>query len=243
MRNLIAAMIARLPKPLRGDGALLAAFLAAAVLLLLFGHLASEMLEGETLAIDRHILRGLRTAANAAVPIGPKWLTQVFVDVTALGGAPLLTLVTLASIGLLFALRKPATALFVAAAVGCGTGLAALLKLLFARVRPEIVPHLVDATGLSFPSGHATNSAIVYLTLGALLANAHERPAVRAYLIGVAMLLTVAIGVSRIWLGVHWPSDVVGGWCAGAGWALACWSVERTLQHRRTIEPAPADTD
>ncbi|MBO9711281.1 phosphatase PAP2 family protein [Sphingomonas sp.] len=242
MNTEITAIFARLPLPrfLREDGAMLAGFLGTAALALGFLKFASEVTEGETLAIDRHILRGLRTAADPAVPVGPAWLTQAFVDVTALGGVTVLALVTLASTGFLFAARKPATAMSVAFAIVGGSLYAVGLKLVFERPRPDVVPHLVDAVGLSFPSGHATNSAIVYLTLGALLARAQERGAVRAYLIGIAILLTMLVGFSRIWLGVHWPSDVAAGWCAGAVWALLCWIVERALQRRHAVE-APGE--
>ena len=111
-----------------------------------------------------------------------------------------------------------------------------LLKLFFARPRPDIVTHLVNTYSTSFPSGHAMNSAIVYLTLGALLARAEGDRTVRIYLMAVPLLLTLLIGFSRIYLGVHWPSDVLAGWCVGATWAILCSWVARTLQRRRTIE-------
>ena len=112
-----------------------------------------------------------------------------------------------------------------------------LLKDAFHRPRPQIVPHLVYASGESFPSGHSMLSATIYLTLGALLARSHERKRLKAYLLFVAGLLTVAIGVSRVYLGVHWPTDVLAGWTAGSIWALLCWLVARSLQKNRTVEP------
>ena len=113
-----------------------------------------------------------------------------------------------------------------------------LLKQIFGRERPEVVPHLVQVDSLSFPSGHAFNSAIVYLTLGALLARTEQRRAAKVYILACAFLLAVIIGFSRVYLGVHYPSDVVAGWCAGAAWAAASATLARRLQHRHQLEEA-----
>ena len=108
---------------------------------------------------------------------------------------------------------------------------------MFSRARPELVQHLVEVTNASFPSGHAMNSAITYLTLGALLARTEKSTAIRIYLIALAILLTLTIGFSRVYLGVHWPSDVIAGWCLGGAWAVLCSLAARTLQRRRMLEP------
>ncbi|HEX8365674.1 MAG TPA: phosphatase PAP2 family protein [Allosphingosinicella sp.] len=117
------------------------------------------------------------------------------------------------------------------------------LKALFMRPRPDVVAHLVDVTSTSFPSGHATNSAVVYLTLGALLARTQTSRRVRAYLmaVAIALTLTLTVGFSRVYLGVHWPTDVVAGWCVGAAWATSCGLLARFLQRRRTLEQPTAD--
>jgi undecaprenyl-diphosphatase len=125
----------------------------------------------------------------------------------------------------------------VAIAASTGGGLSTLMKVLFARERPDIVPHLSIATSPSFPSGHSMLAAVIYLTLGALLARFARRRRLRAYVLAVALLLTVLVGSSRVYLGVHYPSDVLGGWMAGLGWALLCWLAARYLQSRGAVEP------
>jgi len=201
------------------DRALLAALLLIGAALFAFFKLASEVGEGETMALDRAILIGLR---NPASPAGPRWLTEAMTETTAFGSVTGLFLVTSAVIGYLLISRRHRTALFVLLATGSGTGAAKLLKLLYDRPRPSLVPHLVDVSSASFPSGHSADSAIVYLTIAALLARTVPERALRLYILGVAGLLVVLIGVSRIYLGVHWPSDVVAGWTFGAAWALGC---------------------
>jgi undecaprenyl-diphosphatase len=79
-------------------------------------------------------------------------------------------------------------------------------------------------------------SAVIYLTLGALLARFAVRRRVRVYVVGVSLLLTLLIGITRVFLGVHYPSDVLAGWSAGLGWALLCWLVARYLQYRGAVE-------
>ena len=204
------------------ERALLVTLLLIGAALFAFFQLASEVSEGDTLAFDRAILVGLRTAADPAVPIGPKWLPETMTDLTAFGSPTGLLLVCAAVIVYLLLMRRLRTALFVFAASAGGMALGSLLKHLYARPRPALVPHLVQVASSSFPSGHATDSAIVYLTLAALLARTAPDRAVRIYIIGVAILLTLMIGCSRVFLGVHYPSDVVAGWTIGATWALAC---------------------
>lgn len=198
------------------------------------------MLEGDKFAVDRAILRGLRTAADPAVPVGPHWILPAMMDVTALGSVTILTIITVLSVGFLLALRRRSTALFVGLAVISGALLSAALKAFFFRPRPEIVPHLVEVTSASFPSGHAMNSAFVYLTLAALLARSQRGRRVRIYLISVAMILTLLVGVSRVYLGVHWPTDVLAGWSAGAIWAAICSVIERALLRQDPMDGEPA---
>lgn len=216
---------------------ILAAFLAVAVLLGLFAVLGSEMAEGETLAFDRQVLLGLRQAADLATPLGPAWLVRAMVDLTSLGGVAVLTLVTFLAAGFLLSSRKPALALFVLASVGGGALVGTLLKSLFLRARPDVVPHLVQVDSASFPSGHAMNSAVVYLTLGALLARSMGDWRIRGYLLMVSILLVVLIGFTRIYVGVHWPTDVLAGWAVGAAWAILCSVVAQALQRRSAVEP------
>ncbi|HEY4193476.1 MAG TPA: phosphatase PAP2 family protein, partial [Mesorhizobium sp.] len=154
-------------------------------------------------------------------------------DITSLGGTVVLCMVTLAAVVYLFVTRQPRTALFVLVSVVGGQALSSALKLAVDRPRPELVSHLVHVSTLSFPSGHAMMSAVTYLTLGALAARFVHGHAARIYLLTLAVLMTLMVGVSRVYLGVHWPSDVFAGWCAGFAWALLCWLAARLWQRRR----------
>ncbi|HEX6604898.1 MAG TPA: phosphatase PAP2 family protein [Sphingomicrobium sp.] len=237
--NELLAKGRRLPQRLLGvESRLLLWLLAAGLLVLLFLGLASEMAEGETLAWDRAVLLALRQPGDLAMPIGPPWLAKSLKDITALGGGAVLTLVTAIVAGYLLASRRAALAGFLVLSVAGGSIVGTLLKHLFGRDRPTVVPHLVDVQTLSFPSGHAFNSAIVYLTLGALLARTQQRRAVKVYILACAFFLAAIIGFSRVYLGVHYPSDVVAGWCAGAAWAGISVTVARRLQHGHQLEGA-----
>jgi undecaprenyl-diphosphatase len=201
-----------------------------------FLKIVSEMREGETHAVDEAILLALREPSDPSNPIGPPWVEAMFRDLTSLGSPVVLALITIAVVGYLWLERKRGTALFVVLAVVGGAVLETLLKLGFARPRPELVSHLVDVNSFSFPSGHATMATIIYLTLGVLLARVQERRRMKLYLLVVAIFVALLVGVSRVYLGVHWPTDVLAGWCVGAAWALACWLVATWLQRRGSIE-------
>jgi undecaprenyl-diphosphatase len=202
----------------------------------LFAALADEVMEGGTRKLDRSLLLALRRPGDLQ-PLGPPALLDAARDITALGGPPLLMLLT-AAVSLFLALDgKKHMALFVCASVGSGLLLSNLLKNSFDRARPDIVPHEVYASSSSFPSGHSMLSALTYLTLGAILARAHDSKLLKAYFLLIAVFLTVLIGVTRVYLGVHWPTDVLAGWTAGAVWALLCWLLARRLQRRHALEP------
>jgi undecaprenyl-diphosphatase len=149
-------------------------------------------------------------------------------------------MITLATIAFLVMAGKQRMALLVLAAVGGGMVASALLKIGFERPRPDLVPHAARVYTASFPSGHSMLSAVTYLTLGALLAQGQATRPLRAFFLGFAIVLTVMVGASRIYLGVHWPSDVLAGWCGGAAWAGLCWFVELQLQQRGQVE-SPTD--
>jgi len=200
-----------------------------------FATLASEVKEGETYSFDRRILLAMRRPGDLA-PKGSPAFQEAVRDVSALGGVSLLGLVTVIAIGFLALDGKSHMAYFAAGSVVGGMVVGALLKDIFQRPRPEIVPHVAYAVNTSFPSGHSMMSAVTYLTLGALLARSQERKRLKAYFLLLAALLTFMVGVSRVYLGVHWPTDVLAGWMAGAVWALLCWLVARWLQGRKTLE-------
>ncbi len=207
-------------------------------LLFAFLTIASEMREGETHAFDDAILRALRSPTDPADPIGPFWVEAIMRDLTALGGYTVLALLTVLAITYLLMKGKRASAVLIGVAALGGMVLSNLLKLGFDRQRPDVVAHLVDVHSLSFPSGHAMLSAATYLTLGALLARSERGIVMRGYFMGVAIALTLLIGASRVYLGVHYPTDVLAGWCAGSAWAFLCWWIARWLQRRGSMEPS-----
>ncbi|MDX8470224.1 phosphatase PAP2 family protein [Mesorhizobium sp. VK23B] len=190
-------------------------------------------------AFDTEILLAFRHAGQPDSPIGPPWLQGAVRDITALGSTSVLVLIMTATIVYLLLIRRPATALFVFVAVAGGQLLSNLLKFEVDRPRPDLVSHLVNETSLSFPSGHAMLSAVTYLTLGSLAARFLPNQRTKIFVLGLAVLTTVLVGTSRVYLGVHWPSDVLAGWCAGFAWAMLCWLAARLLQRRKVM----ADSD
>jgi undecaprenyl-diphosphatase len=227
----------------RVESRILLAFLAAAAGLVLLDKVASAVVEGDPLALDREILLLLRQPGDLATPVGPAWLHQVMIDMTALGSVALLTTITMIAAGYLLAARKPWLAAFTVGAVTGGALISTLLKLAYARTRPDVVEHLVGIDSASFPSGHAMNSAVTYLTLAVLLARAEKSRAVRRYLVSAAIVLTLLVGFSRLYLGVHWPTDVAAGWIVGGLWAAMCSLWAKRLQAHHTIEDAGTDRE
>jgi undecaprenyl-diphosphatase len=199
--------------------------LGGCVLVLVFLMLASEVMEGDTLAMDTKIVRALRSADDPSRPIGPLWMAGVLEDLTALGGPTVTWLVIVSITGylLLEAKYRDAFVVFVTAASGDLVNHA--IKGVFSRARPTVVPHLRDAFSSSFPSGHSMESAIVYLTLAAMVMRIVKGRITKAYCFGLALLITFLVGVSRVFLGVHYPTDVIGGWIIGLFWASLCWLI------------------
>jgi undecaprenyl-diphosphatase len=208
------------------------------VCLLLWGFLAlaSEVMEGDTTSLDATILTSLRRADDPSRPIGPGWLEGVMLDLTALGGPTVLWLVVLSVVGFLVLQTRYRTAIIVAATAASGDLLNVVLKNLFVRPRPEVVPHLRDVSSTtSFPSGHAMESAIIYLTLGAMLMRLAERRLTKIYCIGIAVFLTLLVGISRVYLGVHYPTDVAAGWMFGFFWASLCWIIAKRFERETGV--------
>lgn len=210
------------------------AVLAGVALLLLalvwFGH---EIMEGDAAALDRAIVLAMRTPGDPAQPLGPYWLPSAVRDVTALGSSTVLTMVVIVTASFLALRRRFRSALLVLAATTLGALAVTFVKALIARARPDLVHQLMEEASHSFPSGHAANSAIVYLTLATLLFPVVRGWRMRGFVLATAMLLVGLIGISRVYLGVHWPSDVLAGWSFGSCWALLWWGIELRLLQRR----------
>lgn len=201
-----------------------------------FIELADEMLEGGTHAIDSFLLLALRSASDPADPIGPGWVEVMARDFTAMGGHGVLTLMSAAAIVYLLLSQRRHAALAVLVAVAGGALLTVALKLGFDRPRPDLVPHAVAVHDPSFPSGHSMMAAVTYLTLGALLARTEAALRLKLFWLGLALVLVLLVGASRVYLGVHWPSDVLAGWVVGAAWALGCGLAMQRLQRRGRVE-------
>ncbi len=229
MRQGVAALIARIEFPL------LLAGLVAAGCLWGFVEMAEVARDGVPHAFDTDILLALREPGHLGTPVGPHWLNGAMRDITSLGSTSILALVTVSVVAYFLVRRQPRTALFMLAAVAGGQVLGTLLKLGVERPRPELVPHLMNETSYSSPSGHAMMVGRHLLTLGSLAARALKDRAARNYVLCLAVAVT-CWWRSRIYLGVHWPSDVLGAWFAGFAWALACWLTARLLQRRKAVE-------
>jgi undecaprenyl-diphosphatase len=220
----------------------LIALILAAGVLFAFAKIADAVGDGGTRAFDEWLLVALRSPGNLADPIGPKWFEEMMRDFTAMGSTGVLTLMVITIAGFLTMTRKGHAALFVLASVIGGVLISQSMKWAYARPRPELVPHGAEVYTASFPSGHSMMAAVVYLTLGALLARTLADRPVKVYVLAVAVFATLLVGVSRVYLGVHWPTDVLAGWTLGAAWALICWLVMTWLQSRGQVEGAGRPT-
>lgn len=220
----------------RADAVLLASALAVVVCVLAFVLVADRVTAGHTQVFDDELMLRMR-AGSPSEPRGPSWLPGAMRDLTALGSAPVFVLFVLAVAGFLVVRRQfHALGLLLVATVG-GMLLNDFLKDAFARPRPPRALHLTEVRSMSFPSGHAMESAIIYLTLAAILARLVRTRVLQLYFVGVALFLTAVVGLSRVYLGVHYPSDVLAGWTAGLAWSLLCWTTARYLQQKGTVEP------
>lgn len=214
----------------------LAVFFALMATLWAFFALAEEVREGATGNFDRIILLSMRNLNDLSDPIGPRWVEEIGRDLTALGGNAVLTLLTLAVVGFLMLEGKRRVALVLVMATLGALSVSSLLKYSINRDRPNLVPHGSVVYTASFPSGHSMLAASTYLTMAALLVRVHRNRRIKAYILLVAIVTTILVGVSRVYLGVHWPTDVLAGWTLGAGWALLCWLLARWLQIHGAVE-------
>lgn len=228
--------IGKLIRAGQAEFATLAAVFLLAAALLAFARLTDEVVAGDTRTFDSTVLMAMRTPGHPNDPLGPPWFEEAVRDVTSLGSTVLIVVITATVAGFLAMSGTRHAAILMIVSVSTGGLLMSFLKQLFARSRPDLVAQSARVFSESFPSGHATLSAITYLTLGALLARVQTRRALKGYSLGVAITLTVLVGVSRVYLGVHWPTDVLAGWCLGGAWAITCWLVAAWLQRRGDVE-------
>jgi undecaprenyl-diphosphatase len=193
---------------------------------------------------DAAVLRTLRRLDDPTMPLGGRWVGDVARDITSLGGTVVLVLVVGLVAAYLAVDRRFRDAVAVAVASVGGVLLGVALKLIFERERPSVVPHLVVVHSASFPSGHSMLSAVIYPTLGALLARFAKRRATQVLPIAAAVGITILVGLSRLILGVHYPTDVLAGWSAGAAWAGASWLAVDGLARKGKVEGRqPGGTD
>ncbi len=213
----------------RFEARVLIGVILAAGALSAFLELGGEMAEGETEAFDRQIILALRSPGDPTDPIGSRSVEEAVRDITALGGTTLVVVVTLIGI-LAFAFhRRRIHALVLGGGVVLAWISSDIAKTLYGRARPDLVPHMAYVYSGSFPSGHSTMSAACYLILAMLIASLETRRRTKALAFITAGTVLVGVGASRIYLGVHWPSDVLAGWCLGAVWALIAWIALRSL--------------
>lgn len=208
----------------------------SAAFVFVFSQVAALVFTGNARGFDEWLLLAFRVPGDTTTPIGPAWLTEAARDFTGLGSTGVVVLTVVLTAIFLILTRKFSTAAYVIAAAALGTLLNNLLKVGFARPRPDIVAHSVEVHTASFPSGHSMMSAVVYLTLGMLLARSQADRRVKTFVVAVSVLLTLLIGTSRVYLGVHWPTDVLAGWALGAGWALLCWLLMLRMQRESQLE-------
>lgn len=212
-----------------------------AVFVLLFGvigflGIADEVMEGDTMQLDQRILMAMRMPGDPTQPIGPRWVEEVFRDFTGLGGTGVLGLLTVATLVYLWLMGMHRAAIYLLVAIVGGLLVSLALKAGFDRPRPDLISHGSIVYTSSFPSGHSMLSATVYLTGGAMLALLHARRTVRVFILACAVLATLLVGISRVYLGVHWPTDVLAGWAGGAAWAALCWLVAQRFRKRTGLE-------
>jgi undecaprenyl-diphosphatase len=218
----------------RGELGLIAAILAVAGGVLAFLGVADAVTDGHAKAFDQGLMLMLRHPGDISQPIGPHWLRLAATDLTSLGSIIVLALIVLIVMGLFAAQRRLREAALLFCACGSGLLMLDVLKLVFGRERPPVAMHAVEVGNASFPSGHAMLSAIVYLTLATLVAHFADRRREKTYALAAGAFVTLTVGVSRVYLGVHWPTDVMAGWALGAAWAMLWWLIAWIFEHRRT---------
>lgn len=216
---------------------ILGALFASAAALWAFIVIADEVVEGDTGSIDTWILLALHPRNPSDGSSATRWLWEFARDISGFGSVGVLALIVMATCALLLLVGRNRAALFVLSATLLSSTANALLKFYFNRPRPALIDHNLYVASSSFPSGHAMIATTVYLTLGAVLARMTDVVRLKLYILSIAVLLSGLVGLSRVYLGVHWPSDVLAGWAAGAGWALGAWGIARYIHLGKDAAP------
>lgn len=228
----------------RTEIAALSALLVIAVGVMTFIEVADDMTEADGQAFDQAVLHWLQPVPGD--PRGPWWLNEAAADLTSLGGISVLTLFAVVALGFLLIQRKRLSALLLVVGLAGGVALSEGLKALFERARPPVEYQAVETLNASFPSGHALLSTVFYLTLGVMLTRAFPKRRLKAFVLGTGVFIALLIGLTRVYLGAHWASDVVAGWCAGAAWAMVLWLVAYAVERRQqavhaALQDQPSD--
>ncbi|MDQ8030030.1 MAG: phosphatase PAP2 family protein [Brevundimonas sp.] len=201
-----------------------------------FVEVADDMTEADGQMFDLQILHWLQPVPGE--PRGPWWLHEAMADLTSLGGISVLTLFAVIAFSFLMIQKKRLSALLLVVGLIGGVMLSEGLKAVFERERPPVAYQAVETINASFPSGHALLSTVFYLTLGVMLTRAFPERRLKAFVLGAAILIALLIGLTRIYLGAHWASDVIAGWCAGAAWAMALWLIAYAVERRQSAAHA-----
>lgn len=220
----------------RSEIAALTALMILALGVMTFVEVADDMTEADGQRFDQAVLHWLQPMAGE--PRGPWWLQEAAADLTSLGGISVLTLFAVIAFAFMIIQRKRLSALLLVIGLIGGVALSEGLKALFERERPPAAYQAVETLNASFPSGHALLSTVFYLTLGVMLTRAFPRRHLKAFVLVCAMTIALLIGLTRVYLGAHWASDVIAGWCAGAAWAMALWLVAYAVERRQTATHA-----
>jgi len=223
LTEILPPLALRVLRLARTEAAALGAFLVMALAGLLFLELADDLADEGDRGLDRQVLSALRTAGSPSDPIGPWWVEEAAVDLTSLGGISVLLLFTLLAVSYLLLQRHGGAAARLVTGLAGAVALSEGLKAVFERERPPVAYQVVETLNASFPSGHALLATVFYLSLGTLVAQGLTRRRDKAWVLGAAVLLVLTVGLTRVYLGAHWLSDVVAGWCVGAAWAMALW--------------------
>lgn len=233
------AFLTRALRVARTEIAAVVALLVIALGTLTFIEVADDMREADGQAFDQAVLHAVRPFADdPGRPWGPWWLHEAAADITSLGGISVLTLFALIALGFLLIQGKRLSALLMVAGLAGGVALSEGLKAVFERERPPLGFQAVETLNASFPSGHALLSTVFYLTLGVMLTRAFPRRRLKAYVLGVGVLIALLIGLTRIYLGAHWASDVFAGWSVGAAWAMLLWLIAYAIERRQRLHNA-----